>query len=42
VFCSQFLKYSAVNGYELYVLGKNGEPKAGIDVDLLVNLEHYR
>lgn len=27
-----------MNGYEVYVLGKNGEPKHGIDVNLCFHL----
>ena len=30
IFCKQFLKYSDI-GYELYLLGKNGEPKKNIE-----------
>ena len=26
IFCSMYLRYSS-NGYDIYVLGKNGEPK---------------
>lgn len=34
IFCSQYLKFSKDLGYEIYVLGKNGEPKEGITVNV--------
>ena len=37
VFCQQYLKFTK-KGYELYILGKNGEPKKGIHFNL--NLTH--
>ncbi|KAM3139602.1 hypothetical protein pb186bvf_008247 [Paramecium bursaria] len=33
IFCSQFLRYSS-EGYLIYLLGKNGEPKQGITLDI--------
>lgn len=33
-FCQQQLKYSSNGGYEVYLLGKNGEPKRGIKLQI--------
>jgi len=31
-FCHPYLKFTQNNGYEAYLLGKDGEPKSNIDV----------
>jgi len=31
------LKFSKENGYEIFVLGKNGEPKEGLQMNLNFN-----
>jgi hypothetical protein len=38
VFCSQYLKFSQENGYEIYILGKNGEKKPGVTLNLAFKL----
>ena len=40
MFCSQFLKFTSDNGYELYLLGKNGEPKPGVDVNINFTIKY--
>ncbi|CAD8142905.1 unnamed protein product [Paramecium octaurelia] len=38
VFCNQQLKYDKINGYQILIVGKNGEPKRGLQVTVTFTL----
>lgn len=38
---SHYLRYDEENGYSIFLLGKTGEPKPGVEITLQFNIKNF-